>query len=87
MAEGGDNSDQFPPFTAEQLQWIDRLILARTEPALGLDNAGGDNSGEDTATLVPSSGPVSLVTLAAGSLVSFVTQTNTLVTPASQGGE
>ena len=61
MAEGGDNSYQFPPFTAEQLQWIDRLISARTEPVLRRDNVGGDNLGEDTATSVPSSGPVSLV--------------------------
>ena len=93
MAEDGDNVDQFPPFTLEQLQWIDRLIAARTDPPPGHDNTGGGNSGEDTSTSVPSSVPssipvpVPLVTLSAGSLVSTLTPTNTLVTPASQGGE
>ena len=90
MAEEGD-ADQFPPFTPEQLQWIDRLITARTDPAPGRDSTGGGDSGEDTSTSVPSSVPssvpVPLVTPAAGNLVSTVTPADTLVTPASRGGE
>ena len=48
MVEDGNNADQFPPFTPEQLQWIDRLIAARMDPAPGRDNTGGGNSGKDT---------------------------------------
>ena len=88
MAEEGD-ADQFPPFTPEQLQWIDRLIAARTDP--GRDSTGGGDSGGDTSTSVPSSVPssvpVPLVTPAAGNLVATVTPADTLVTPASRGGE
>ena len=90
MAEEGD-ADKFPPFTPEQLQWIDRLITARTDPAPGRDSTDGGDSGEDTSTSVPSSVPssvpVPLVTPAAGNLVSTVTPADTLVTPASRGGE
>ena len=78
------NSHLSPP---EQLQWIDRLITAWTEPFQGQDNLGVDNSGKDTSTSVPGSLPVPLVTPVAGSLVSTLTLTNTLVTPVSQGGE
>ena len=90
MAEDGD-ADQFPPFTPEQLQWIDRLIAARTDPAPGRDSTGGGDSCEDTSTSVPSSVLssvlVPLVTPTPGSLASTLTPADTLVTPASRRGE
>ena len=82
MADEGDNTAEFPPFTPEQLQWIDRLITARTEQ----DNSGVANPGENpTSASGPS--PTSLVASSAGSLASTVTPTNILVTPASRGGK
>ena len=78
MAED-ESAGQFPPFTPEQLQWIDQLITARTET----DNSRVGNTGEDTSTPVSGPSPISLVTPPAGSL----TPTNTLVTPASRGGK
>ena len=74
-----ESAGQFPPFTPEQLQWIDQLITSRTET----DNSRVENAGEDTSTPVSGPSPISLVTPAAGSL----TPTNTLVTPASRGGK
>lgn len=56
MAEEGDSGADFPPFTPEQLQWIDRLITARTEQ----DNSGVAIPGENpTSASGPS--PISLV--------------------------
>ena len=47
IAEDGESAGQFPPFTSEQLRWIDRLITTQTE----LDNSRVENTGEDTSTL------------------------------------
>ena len=79
MADEGDSAAEFSPFTPEQLQWIDRLITARTEQGVA-------NPGENpTSASGPS--PTSLVVPSAGSLASTVTTTDTLVTPASRGGK
>ena len=78
IAEDEESAGQFPPFTPEQLRWIDRLITAKTE----LDNSRVENTVEDTSTPVSDPLPISLVAPAVGSL----TPTNTLATPASWRG-
>ena len=81
MADEGDSTDEFPPFTPEKLQWIEQLITARTEQ----DNSGVANPGENLTASGPS--PTSLVAPSVGSLASTVTPTNTFITPASRGGK